>query len=317
MGTAGLIKAWSDVLADRLDSVSSVVGAKQDVIEAVGSSTDEKAQIPFILKDRQIKGFSMLAFVVRYVWDLFTKKTIQAHIIYLPAKFMSQLHQTAHQQLKPEEKSERPLFLSDGDLITAWFSRMVISSRSAKRPAIICNVFDLRSRLNNTFVFGATYLQNLILPASVFLPAVEASTVSLGPLALKLREAVAEQTTDPQARSLLRIAKASYASTGSMPLFGSSDSMIIACTNWSKAGLLAAADLGPAVISQKQPTSDERPAMPPGTCVSYWGTTIGNTDKPRDTVVIYNKDGDGNYWIHGYLRPETCNLIQHEFSRTV
>lgn len=317
MGAAELLKAWSSVLADRLDRVPTVLGARKDVVENVGTSSDEKAQIPYVLQDKQIKGLSMLAFVVRFGWDLLTRRNIQARTIFLPAKFVSQLRQTAQEQLRLGSKSESSPFLSDGDLITAWCSRMIMFSRSKKRPAIIFNVFDLRSRLNNTFTRGGSYLQNLILPASVFLPAAEVSTSSFGQIALRLRQAIVEQTTDTQARSLMKAMKASYASIGLMPLFGSSDSMVIACTNWSKASLLEAANFGPAVISSGPSISDEKPAAQPGACASYWGTTIGNKDNPRDTFVIYGKDGDDNHWIHAYLRPETWDLIQDEFSQHI
>lgn len=321
MGTAELLKAWSSVLADRLDRVPTVLGAREDAIETVGVTSDEKAQIPYVLEDKQIKGLSMLIFAVRYGWDLLTRRNIQARTIFLPAQFVSQLRLAAQDQLRLGSGSESPPFLSHGDLITAWCSRMIMSSRSEKRPAVICNVFDLRSRLNNIFARGGSYLQNLILPASVFLPVGEVSTTSFGEIALRLRQAIVAQATDTQARSLMRVMKASYASTGLMPLFGSSDSMIITCTNWSKARFLEAANFGPAVICSGHSISGKESAVQLGTCVSYWGTTIGKNDNPRDTFVIYGEDNDGNHRIHAYLRSETWDLIQDliqdEFSQRV
>ena len=252
----------------------------------------------------------MLAFAVRYAWDLLTRRNIQARTIFLPAVFLSRLRETAQEQLRLELSSEGSPFLSNGDLIMAWCSRMIISSRSRQRPAIICNVFDLRSRLNNLFTPGGSYLQNLILPACVFLTATEVSTSSFGHIALRLRRAIVEQTSDTQTRSLMRAMKASYASSGLMPMFGSSNSMVIACSNWSKAKFLEAANFGPAVISHGHSVSGKRSTIQPGICVSYCGTTIGKKDNPRDTFIIYGKDGEGNHWVHAYLREETWDLIQ-------
>lgn len=310
MGTAEILKAWSSVLAGRLDRVPTVLGAREDVIETVGTPSDVKAQIPYVLQEKQIKGLSMLLFAVRFGWDLLTRRNIQARTIFLPAKFMSQLRQRAQEQLELGSNSENVPFLSHGDLITAWCARMVMSSRSKKRPTVICNVFDLRNRLKDTFTPGGSYLQNLILPASVFLPAAEVSTTSFVQIALRLRQAIVEQATDTQARSLMKLMKASSASTGLMPLFGSSDSMIIACTNWSKAKFLEVANFGPAAISSGQSFSGRNSAVQPGTCVSYWGTTIGKNDNPRDTFVIYGEDGAGDHWVHAYLRSQTWDLIQ-------
>ena len=313
MGTADLVKAWSSVLADRLDRIPTVLGAREDIIESVGTSSDEKSKVPYILQDKQIKAFSFLVFAVRFAWDLLTRRNMQTRITFLPATFMSQLRQTAQGQLRIGSDSESSPFFSDGDLITAWCSRMVIASRSRKRPAVIRNVFDLRSRLSDTFIPGAAYLQNLILPASVLLPATKVSTASFGWIALQLRQAIVEQATDTQARSLMRAFRASHAATGLTPIFGSSDSMVIVCTNWSKAKFFEEIDFGPAVVSSDHSNAGEKLAVQPGICVSYWGTTIGKPDNPRDTFVIYGKDGGGNYWIHGYLRPETWGLIQDAF----
>jgi hypothetical protein len=106
----------------------------------------------------------------------------------------------------------------------------------------------------------------------------------------------------------MRLMKASIASTGLMPLFGTSASRVIAVTNWSKARFLEAANFAPAVRPGDRPVQ-------PGACVSYWGTTMGTSDNPRDTFVIYGKDAEGNYWVHGYLRQETWDLIQEEFEQ--
>ena len=313
MGTADLMKAWSSVLADRLDRIPTVLGAKKDIMESVGTSSDGKSKVPYVLQDKQIKGFSFLLFAIRFAWDLIIRRNIQTRIIFFPATFISQLRQRAQEQLEIGSDSKSPPFFSDGDLITAWCSRMVIASRSRKRPAVICNVFDLRRRLSNIFIPGAAYLQNLILPTSVILPATQVSTASFGRFALHLRQAINEQATDMQARSLMRAFRVSHASTGLMPIFGSSDSMFIASTNWSKARFFEEINFRPAVVSSGHSHAGDNLAVQPGICVSYWGTTMGTTDNPRDTFIIYGKDGDENYWIHGYLRPETWSLIQDAF----
>ncbi|OQD70397.1 hypothetical protein PENDEC_c024G06783 [Penicillium decumbens] len=274
MGTAELLRAWSTILAGQYDCIPALHGASQDVVANVGTSEDEKAEKPYLLEHRQIKGLSLLSFIVRFT-------------------------------------GSAP-FLSDGDLITAWGSQMVMSSSPRKKPAIICNVFDIRRRLKNVFTPGGAYLQNLILPASVLLSAQEKSNTSLGQIALHLRQAIIEQTTNSQARRLMRIMKASIKSTGFMPLFGDSASRIIAFTNWSKAKLAESANFSPAVTENHHILS---PTVRKSSCVSYWGTTIGKSDNPRDTFVIYGKDDNDNYWVHAYLRSETWDLIDAEFSR--
>ncbi|RYP76852.1 hypothetical protein DL769_003538 [Monosporascus sp. CRB-8-3] len=243
------------------------------------------------MHDTQLKGLSMVVFVLR---------------------FIAQLREEAQEQLNLDRDGANVPFVSDGDVITAWCARTIISSRPSGRSAIIMNVFDMRRRLSNTFADGGAYLQNLILGTSVFLPAAAALSTSRSQIALKLRKAIIEQTTDAQTRSLLNIARRSYTSSGGMPLFGSSDSVVIASTNWSKAGIREAADFSAAVVDSSQLSAVVKDGFLP-----YWGTTISVFDNPRDTIVIYGKDGDGDYWAHGYLRTETWDLIQGEFSQYI
>ncbi|KGO75957.1 Transferase [Penicillium italicum] len=312
MGTAELLRAWSTILAGQYDCVPALHGASQDVVANVGTSEDEKAEKPYLLEHRQIKGLSLLSFIVRFVWDLLTRRNVQSRTIFLPARYLSNMRETAERQLPVDPQTGNAPFLSDGDLITAWGSQMVMSSSPRKKPAIICNVFDIRRRLKNVFTPGGAYLQNLILPASVLLSAQEKSNISLGQIALHLRQAIIEQTTDSQARRLMRVMKASIKSTGVMPLFGDSASRIIAFTNWSTAKLAESAKFSPAVTVNHHTLS---PTVRKSSCVSYWGTTIGKSDNPRDTFVIFGKDDNDNYWVHAYLRAETWDLIDTEFSR--
>ncbi|KAL8968958.1 MAG: hypothetical protein Q9183_002230 [Haloplaca sp. 2 TL-2023] len=213
MGAADMLRAWSAMLADQRDTVPFVCGNEEDVIENMDNNPSPQIQAPFIMQNKQLKGFSMLAFGLRYMWDLLVRRNKETHILYLPKAFITKLHQTAQDQLSSVGDTEKPLFISDGDLITAWLSRLIISSRSTKRPAILMNVFDVRGRLKDCFKSGAVYLQNLILPATVYLPATENASTSFGQIAFRLRKALIEQTSDSQARSLVGLMKATVAST--------------------------------------------------------------------------------------------------------
>jgi hypothetical protein len=201
-------------------------------------------------------------------------------------------------------------FVSDGDLLTAWGSRMIMSSRSKTRPATILTVFDLRSRLVDTASAKGCYLQNLILGSSVYIPAAESWAATTSRIALSIRQALKEQATDAQARSLTRLMKSSTANV-SVPLFATSDSMVIASTNWTKAKLREAANFtsAAAYLGSNSCSNSNRDNH-----LSYWGSPISKTDKPRDTFIIYGKNGRGDYWLHGYLRPETWQLIRDQFN---
>lgn len=320
MGTSDLLRAWTRVLydgnAESLDM--DFEGARDDISAQVGDADDKIAKrTRFVLDDQQTTGMSLIAFLGRYGLDSLINRNIETHHIYLPANFMAHLRRKAARELRTvgKENTAQPApFVSDGDLITAWGSRMVLSSSSSKGTAVICNVFDMRKRLGllgSSHSRAKAYLQNLILPSTTLLTTEEAGSLGVSQIALKIRDSIVEQTSEDQVRSLMRIARTWFSSLGSMPLFASWDTTrIIACTNWSKARFLDRADFGPAAITTQEKSSVSR-AKP----VGFWGTTLAVDDNPRDTFVIYGKDQDGDYWVHAYLRRETWQLIKTELDQ--
>ncbi|KAI8627728.1 hypothetical protein F5Y19DRAFT_441035 [Xylariaceae sp. FL1651] len=314
MGTSSLIRAWAHVLlqggCESLDIHPE--GMTNDILASVGSPSDKAAEdTKFVLEDQETRGLSLLALGARFAFDMFARRNIQTKIIYLPANFISHLRQQASKDLKLGSGDEDGgvSFVSDGDIITAWGSRMILSSAPSRGSALICNVFDMRKRVDGIhWSPTAAYLQNLILPSTTALTADEATTLSVSQLAGRVRKAIVEQTTGPQVRSLMRIARSWFVSPGTMPLFASWDAIrAIFITNWAKARFLDQADFAPAV--EREETRQGVGTLKP---VAYWGTTLSVTDNPRDVFVIYGKDNDGDYWVHGYLRAETWELIQNE-----
>ncbi|TGJ83719.1 hypothetical protein E0Z10_g5030 [Xylaria hypoxylon] len=317
MGTVGLLKAWAHVLHHHKGGSPKreLWGAREDVSASVGAANDQTAQnTKFVLEDRQTTGLPLLFFMARYAVDALINRNIETHHIYLPASFLSHLRQQAEKEtrLAKGDEDQSAKFVSDGDLITAWGSRMVISSARRKGMVAICNVFDMRGRLDSLKSPGAAvYLQNLILPSTTLLTTEEANSLSVSGIAFRVRRAIIEQTSDAQVRSLMRLARIWFASLGTMPLFVSWNTVrVIACTNWSKARFLDHADFGPAAV--KPPGKTGVTIAKP---VAYWGTTLSVTDKPRDTFVIYGKDHEGGYWVHAYLRKETWQFIRAELDQ--
>lgn len=301
MGTADILKAWSSVL--RGESVKSVLGARDDVLAGTGTKFDEKAKGKFVFEDHQARGLGLLSFLMRHTWDVLTRTNITARHIYLPASIIAYLRRRAEDDLRLASGNDKTPFISDGDIITAWGSKMVFST--TRNSGAIYNVFDMRSRLGGTFRSDVVYLQNAILPSVSILSSQEAQE-SVGRIALRIRQSVVEQTTETQVRRLMRIARGWFASLGSMPLFAGWDTRVVACTNWTKARFFEAPDFQPAVIKHH----GEKEAK--GKPVMVMGTTTSVNDNPRDTFIINGKGQLGNYWVHAYLREETWRLIELE-----
>ncbi|KAK1533376.1 BCL5p [Colletotrichum paranaense] len=325
MGISELLKAWSNIIVGKSYLVKPLQGTYRDVLDSAGTDHDkEVSQREFALESKQTRGVALVSFIARYVWDIATRRTVQARHIYLPANYLRHLRQGVEQELKETHGGVVP-FVSDGDLITAWGSRLVMSSRPWKRcSAVICNVFDIRRRLEDTFAAEGPYLQNLILPATTVLSRQEAADATTAQIAQHLRQAIAEQTSDMQTRSLLRLARNWFAALGTMPLFARWDSRVIACSNWTKAKFLDAADISSAAsgdVGEHKPctgvvgNSAADAAQDHVRPVMFWGTTMNADDKTRDAFMIYGKDESGNYWVQGFLRKESWALIEEEFRR--
>lgn len=320
MGTADMLQAWTRVFrGEKVELLEAHVGgARKDILESVGTADDKTAHsTEFVLDKQQTTGLSLLIFIARYAFDVSMHRNVEARHIYLPAAFLAHLRQQAEEELRLHDgtRNESTRFVSSGDLITAWGSRMVLSSAPTKGAAVICNVFDMRKRLSflktHSSLRGASYIQNLILPSTTLLTADKASTLSVSQIALEVRKSIVEQTSEAQVRSLMRIARTWFSSLGTMPLFASWDTVrIIACTNWASARLPNHAGLTPvATAANKKTCADE------GSPIAFWGTALAASDNPRDTFVIYGKDDDGDYWVHAYLRKETWHLIEKELDQ--
>lgn len=304
-GTAGMLEAWSHIMCKETNLIPAVVGNYEDVTAMIGIEADKRSAPEFVLEKYLLQGFTLIAFAIRYIWDLLTCRNTQSKSIFLSQSFVATLRSIIEAELHAECLDDSKQFpLSDSDIILAFLSCAVISSRSTSRPTTIMNVFDMRTRIDNTFDAKGVYQQNLILGLSTMVPPLSTDDLKLSDIAKNIRQSILTQATDSQARRLLGIFK----STNTLPLFGTSSSMVIACTNWSKAGLRQKANFGTASADEQDMNQSGKAFLP------YWGTTLSITDKPRDTFIFYGRGDDGGFWIHGYLRPVTVQLLEECFA---
>jgi hypothetical protein len=320
-GTRDLLHAWSQTIVGQRDNIAPLHGVRHDVFSGVGEKQDVDAGTPYVLAGLLLSGLPFLGFVLRHIWDLFWTPRMHTKIFYISAEVMSALRNTTHDDLKGAgQHSEKTIattspvpFVSDGDIVTAWFARRALLGRSATRSATIMNIFDVRSRMSDVIDPLAAYAQNLVLPTYTFFSPGALSQVSLGQVAMRVREAIVGQTVPSQIRALLGLIRTIQGTGGghpNYPLFGHSDSMIFACTNWSKVKFLEALDLSAAMASpQRMEMSKDGPC---GRCVAYWGSTVGKADGPRDTLIVYNRDTRGGYWVHGFLREKAWRKIEED-----
>lgn len=323
LGRLAIIKNWCKVLAGKEDEVAPLMGMREDPMATVGTGPLHEKEEPYALKDKGLSGLSLATFIAHAIWDKFWVPEHELKVFFLPAKAMTVLRQQAADDLsKTSANGEGTTasngtvapatpFVSDGDILTAWLTQITFRAYGpSSRPVAFNNVFELRSRLPDVFDPSAAYVGNFARTAQTDLTADEARFLPLGQLALQYRQSLASQTTEGQVRGAIRFAR-ELGST--MFLAVQPNSIMLTCSNWSKAKFFDAVDFGPAVV-KPGPKSDVAPV--PGKPV-YFQAISTKADPPmlRNIYNVLGRDCAGNYWITAKLPPVVWQNIDKEIAK--
>ncbi|ROT41992.1 hypothetical protein SODALDRAFT_374374 [Sodiomyces alkalinus F11] len=318
LGRRDLVAAWSLVLAGREAEVPPMLGAREDPLEKPSTAAVED-QEPYVLEPKRIPGLGMLWFGLRFAWELLWY-SVEGRMMCLPPKFVARLRQEAVEGLKAaggggggggvdgEEDVDVP-FLSDGDIISAWATRLVSVSRGPSRPITAINAVDIRGRVKSAFDSGAAYVQNLALGTFTFFTAHEIPNLPLGQLAYRFRRSIQEQVSEPQVLALMRLMRAQKP-PGSPMLFGEANALLVVFSSWAKAKFYESVDFGPAVVSTG--AWEERPSHVPGRMVYHHAQSMVESAMTRNVFNILGKDPQENYWISAFLLHDSWAKIEEE-----
>ncbi|CAM1503471.1 Fc.00g010620.m01.CDS01 [Cosmosporella sp. VM-42] len=308
MGQQALLHAWSLVLAGRESDVAPVLGAREDAICKAADAPVEMEE--FKLARKQLTGWSMFMFGLRFAWDMLCNSVVETRTVFLPQKFVADLRRQAESDLAAVDGGEKNRFVSDGDVLTAWAAHAVASSLPQPRPVTVLHALNARFRLSSLVQASGVYIQNMAVAAFTFLSA-EVAMGPLGTIALENRRHLMEQATEGQVLSILRELRG-QSKTDSDPrmLCGDSDAVLLPFTNWTRADIFKAADFGHAVVCAGE-TTPER-GNPPGTMVFHHAQSMRPSAGARNIVVVLGKDHSSNYWLTGLLLPSAWAVIEKE-----
>ncbi|OAA61972.1 Chloramphenicol acetyltransferase-like domain protein [Niveomyces insectorum RCEF 264] len=314
MGQQALLRGWSLVLASREADVPPMLGAHEDAICAAVDDAPAEKEEAFELGQKRLRGWSMLKFGVRFGLDLLWNRTVETRTIFLPKAAVAALRRQAQDDLTvPEGSTEKP-FVSEGDVLTAWALRAVASALPQPRPVTVLHALNARFRLASILRAPGVYVQNMAVAAFTFLSA-ETARGPLGPIALANRRHLLEQATEKQVLAFLReLQRESKA--GSDPgasVCGEADALLMPFTNWTKAGLFAAADFSPALVRAGETAASR--SNPPGTMVFHHAQSMRQGPEVRNVVVVLGKDHGDNYWLTGILLPAAWAKIEEDIRR--
>ncbi|KPM37521.1 hypothetical protein AK830_g9042 [Neonectria ditissima] len=309
MGCAALIKAWGLMLAGREDDVPELQGARKDVLDGVADSDPDPQ--PFILDVKKLKGFSMLRFGLNFLWELVFGPAMKSQMLYLPSAFVSQLGHDAVRDLKAISGNSDPPFISEGDVLSAWATRMIATTRGQNRPLVIINAVDIRSRFPSVIQSTGTYIQNLAFATFTLFKAQEASDITLGEAAFKFRTDILQQITEPQMKALMRQVHGA-GPDASPSMYGEANSLLMVVSNWSKANFFKTIDFSPAVV-KSFPVDGDSPR--PGMIVYQHSNLMVTSPMARNVFNILGKDLQGNYWVAGTFSQDWWAKLEEEVGK--
>ncbi|KAK2036271.1 hypothetical protein LZ31DRAFT_561260 [Colletotrichum somersetense] len=302
MGLKDLLDAWSLTLQGRQSEIVPLI--ENDPLASLGkmtwtgtaaiSASPPSSPEQYQHVDKQLKVLQLLRLGFRKALDkLLNKNSMEEfRTVCVPAIYIDSLRKDALQALRQEgssipgigasrEKHEVHLpipFLSDGDVLCAWWTRKIINSRVRKatksnKTIAILNMMGLRGVMAQAGLLpkSGALVGNAIAPVPVFLRArdlVSEGPLGLGRVAGALRLAIAQLSTRPQVEALLSLQRSSHGKKdedkvnnkkasankgkgkpGLPVLFGDGGMHMIVCTNWTKADFFGV-DFSPAVVDE-------------------------------------------------------------------
>lgn len=299
MGQQALLKSWSLVLADRESEVPPMLGARADAMCAVAKAP-VALEKDFILGQRQLKGWDMFTFGLRFTWDVFWNRTVNTKTICLTRKAMDKMRDQAQSD---------SVIVSDGDLLTAWAARSVATSLPQPRPISVVQVMNTRLRLPFLMHAQGVYIQNMALSAFTFLPP-DVVNRPLSRIALESRKHLMRQSTEPQILAFLRHLQDMPNLKGDPALVvcGEPNAVLMPFTNWTSGDFFNVIKFRAAVVAP----GDKSPSRtnPLGTIVFHQASSMRKSRAVRNVFVVLGKDRAGNYWLQGTLLPRTWKIVE-------
>lgn len=357
LGLMAFYKAWLLTLHGRQDEIPPYIGyLDKDPLEGLqsqpqsqqpGQGQDDKPPPPpekYVYTNQEVGRFGYIKFILRHMWDCYWYPDASLRFLTLPQKFVEGLsasaraeliaasHKTGRTTTKAGPAGDSDCFVSDSDVLCAWWTRMLVKnqsptsqtpSSSPSQTVCLTNRFDSRDVLakmgllpsaNISFFGNAAYNASFFASADEFADEGE----RLGLLAKKVRESIKLHRSEEQLRAQDAAFRDSVARTGHLPLYGDADMMVCVFTNCYK-GRLYQMDFGPALVKTKKGGEGEveeeekkkKKALP----VFINCTGKENRWSTRNATAILGRSEGGDWWMSSRLRDDVWKRIEGEFAQ--
>ncbi|KAK9795631.1 putative Acyltransferase [Seiridium cardinale] len=312
----------------------------KDPFRELGTNPTES----YKLADRRLSTFDLACYGLRNMVNFC--RTPANRVVCIPASFVAELHKTALADVAGSVKAEA--FLSEGDVITAWWTRIVTSQldRKSHRTVAINNAYSLRKVLAADLLpNGTTYSSNAIGFIIVLLPIHDVLDRPLGHVASYLKShhsllgaeaPIANDSTSTLEKKKLLIPsgivdiRAAIQDLGTRsqteafmslwrtargrlpPLFGDTGMYMLTFSNWNRARLFET-DFSAAVVAGPDNEHSTESRQSVGRPAYLQNTQSGL--KLPNAIPITGKDNHGNYWLSGYMSKELWGKVEKALAK--
>lgn len=282
MALKAILDNWVLVLQGREAEVPLLQGFDEDPLRELGLHPTEK----FDLAGSELSGWGAASYALRNGYTITLAKK-ENRTVCIPAVFLAKLRRIALRELKDEGIKDP--FVTDNDLLTAWFSRVAFSHLPPEQPVTILQAMSLRRALEKDLLPpGRPYVSNCLGFTNV-LKTKEEADYSLGLLARDIRQGINKHSTREQIEAYWNMGRKNTWLLGPVPvLFGQPSMYQIGYSNWKK----VEATLTDFSIARLK--GGDEPLYP------SFVSQIQNGAAYPDGFIITGEDVRGNYWLEGY-----------------
>ncbi|KAE8414441.1 hypothetical protein BDV36DRAFT_311814 [Aspergillus pseudocaelatus] len=309
MGLAGFFKAWTAVMSGREEEVPEFQGIGETPFQQLSEGTSGE---PYANDKFLVQGRGLLCFALWYIFERIWYPREKERIMCIPGRFVEQMRADSLDELKQQNKEEGAPFLSESDVLLAWWTQAQTRALDPfrNRMTTVLNVFDVRgialpeSTINNT-----AFVTNAAQGSYTFLLAEQIIKHPVSVLASQIRRSLVQHRTKPQVEAFYARYKTHSENILDTPLYGASNGLTLGCSNWNRARLFDM-DFSAAVITKETRGTDcthghGRPSyinpvlLAPGLSSRNIGRIVG-------------KDASGNWWLACSLRTGTWPAIEED-----
>jgi hypothetical protein len=313
MGRQGLFNAWIAVLNGREDEVPPFVPLRIDPAHDIAQKGFAKAHV---LYSYALTGFWFVLFVFGYVYEMLMHPAETGRLICLPGSWVENLRQQAIADVVAYGCVDDRFFLSHGDVLLAWWAKVTVAAQnlSSSQPINIMNVTNFRGLFpdNHLAADGAVFTSNANCSTNTLITSDQLAHISVGDLALRLRDDLQRQRTPEQASHLIAWQIESNRKYSRLPLVGSWNQIMLAWSNWHRARFFDL-DFSAAVVRSGTPLESRPNKLGQPSLILPNGHTNGMSI--RNAGPLVGRDPNGDWWLQFVLRDNAWTQVEEQFQK--